>query len=108
MLRLMYLRESGGLRLRAGRGRPGPGGNCALLPATPASSSTHAAVSVPLEIAPDPAAANTSAMRKLCACSPSTTIPSRNPTSPTRVTMKRLHRGPRRLGQSPVVPDEQV
>lgn len=57
-------------------------GNCALLPATPASSSRPAAVNV----TPEWSWASTSAIRKLPVDTPSSAMPSRNPTSPTRVT----------------------
>ncbi len=57
-------------------------GNWALLPATPASSSRPAAVRVAMLWS----WASTSAIRKLPAETPSSAMPSRKPTSPTRVT----------------------
>ncbi|GAA3407812.1 hypothetical protein GCM10018952_02680 [Streptosporangium vulgare] len=63
-------------------------GTWALFPATPASRSMVAAMSVPDDISGTPAM--TSAILKLPAAVPRTKMPNRNPTSPIRVTRNAL------------------
>ena len=53
-------------------------------------------------------AASTSAIRKLPASTPSSAMPSRKPTSPTRVTRNAFTAARGRLGQRAVVADQQV